>query len=721
MKNRLLYVICLIFILLWGIVIFPLCRGHGGRAGPIEGYKDKRVTVSGRIQKLEIKSYGEYYIYLNSVASIKEVMDGESAVYNPQIGIICTTKEKEVFERLKCGFDIEATGVLTLFDAATNPGQFDVRDYYASLGIDGRIRNASVRIIGSEASFESVLYDFKCAIKGKIEAIYPEKEGGIITAILLGDKEGLPEEIKEKYTESGIVHILAISSLHISLIGMGIQKLLGRMGVNRKVAAGVSGLFLILYLSAIDGSVSAKRSVVMFTLHMAAVILGRTYDVRTALALSGLMAVIGEPDIVLNSGFWLSYGCVFSVCTIRGFDGKRGLKPFEAGLKIFAGTLPILLWFYYEVSFWGLLLNAIAIPLAGVLVAGGLVGVLIPLWLKPFGFLISRVVCLLLLGIEKLCDLTLLTGIGTVIIGKPHPLLIILYYLMLFAFSHPEKFSFLQGITKRRASLAFGASFVLLLLLSGNHRAKVTFLDVGQGDGIVVQSGRLVLLIDGGSSSKKKVGENVILPFLKHEGVRSVDYALLSHPDADHVNGIMELMEGSEIRIGEVCISECMEREWMEKYPGIFMAGERRKSKVTKISFGYRIRDGDTLITCIYPISDTRVTDTNEGSEVLLLEHGNQSFLFTGDLGDSGEKQLMKVLEKGGKFKGVTYLKVAHHGSVYSSCDEFLDYVRPKVAVISVGKNSYGHPGKPVIKRLSERGIPYVRTDYSGAYEVLLK
>ena len=159
----------------------------------------------------------------------------------------------------------------------------------------------------------------------------------------------------------------------------------------------------------------------------------------------------------------------------------------------------------------------------------------------------------------------------------------------------------------------------------------------------------------------------------------------------------------------------------MEKYPGIFMVGERRKSKVTKISIGYRIRDGDTLITCICPRSDTCVTDTNEGSEVLLLEHGNQSFLFTGDLGDSGEKQLMKVLEKGGKFKGVTYLKVAHHGSVYSSCDEFLDYVRPKAAVISVGKNSYGHPGKPVLKRLSDRGIPYVRTDYSGAFEVHLK
>ncbi|MBP5298907.1 MAG: ComEC/Rec2 family competence protein, partial [Lachnospiraceae bacterium] len=275
MKNRLLYVICLIFILLWGIVIFPLCRGHGGRAGPIEGYKDKRVTVSGIITKLEIKSYGEYYIYLNSVASVKEVMDGESAVYNPQFGIICTTKEKEVFERLKCGFAIEATGVLTLFEKATNPGQFDVRDYYASLGIDGRIRGAFIKVKDSGTSFQSLLYDFKCLVKGKIEAVYPEKEGGIVTAILLGDKEGLPKEIKDKYTESGIVHILAISSLHISLIGMGIQKLLLRMGVNRKVAAGISGIFLILFLSAIDGSISARRSVMMFTLHMAAVILGR--------------------------------------------------------------------------------------------------------------------------------------------------------------------------------------------------------------------------------------------------------------------------------------------------------------------------------------------------------------------------------------------------------------------------------------------------------------
>ncbi|MBO4808564.1 MAG: DNA internalization-related competence protein ComEC/Rec2 [Lachnospiraceae bacterium] len=721
MKNRLLYVICLIFILLWGIIIFPLCRGHGGRAGPIEGYKDKRVTVSGLISKLETKSYGEYYIYLNSVTSIKEVMDGESAVNNPQFGIICITKDEGTYEKLKCGFSIEATGVLTLFEKATNPGQFDVKDYYASLGIDGRIKNASIRVKDSGVSLESLLYDFKCAIKGKIEAIYPEKEGGIITAILLGDKEGLPKEIKEKYTESGIVHILAISSLHISLIGFGIQKLLGRLGVNRKVAAGLSSVFLILYLWAIDGSISARRSVVMFTLHMIAVMIGRTYDVRTALTLSGVMAVIGEPEVVLNSGFWLSYGCVLSVCTIRGFEGCKWLKPFEAGLKIFAGTLPILLWFYYEVSFWGLLLNAVAIPLAGVLVAGGLVGLLIPLWLKPLGFIVSRLVCLFLFLIEGLCDLTGLTGIGTVIIGKPHPVLIILYYLMLFVFSYPEKIPILTGITKRKGAVAFGVALVAILCLSGNHRAKVTFLDVGQGDGIIIQSGREVLLIDGGSSSKMNVGEKVMLPFLKHEGVRSVDYALLSHPDADHVNGTMELLSGSEIRFKEICISECLLDEWKEKYPNLFEIGERRKSKITKISYGYRIRDGDTLITCIYPRNDTCVMDANDGSEAFILEHGSLSFLFTGDLGEEGEKQLMKVLNVSGKFKGVTYLKVAHHGSVYSSCEEFLDYVRPKAAVISVGKNNYGHPGKTVLKRLSVRGVPYWRTDFSGAFEVFLK
>ena len=713
MKNRLLYVICLILILLWGIIIFPLIRGSGGRAGPIEKYKDKRVTISGKISKLEIKSYGEYYIYLNSVTSLREVEDGDSAVYNPRFGIICTTKDEGLFEILKCGFLIEATGELTLFEKATNPGQFDVKDYYASLGIDGRIRGAKVRLLDNRPCLDSRLYDIKLAVKEKIAAVYPEKEGGIITAILLGDKEGLPEEIKDKYTESGIVHILAISSLHISLIGVSVNKLLFKLGANRRVAAGLSSIFLILYLLAIDGSVSARRSVVMFTIHMIGVMIGRTYDVRTALTLSGLVAMIGEPDIVLNSGFWLSYGCVLSVCTIKGFEGHKWLKPFDAGLRIFTGTLPILLWYYYEVSFWGLLLNVIAIPLAGVLVAGGLAGLLIPLWLKPLSYLVSRMVCLFLFLIEKLCDLTSLTGVGTVIIGKPQVILIILYYLMLFFFSHPEKIPHFEGVTKRKTAIAFGIALMLLLVLSGNHKKKVTFLDVGQGDGIVIQSDSGVFLIDGGSSSKKNVGEKVILPFLKHEGVRRVDYALLSHPDADHVNGTLELFEGSEIRFGEVCISECLEGEWKEKYPNLFEAGERKKTKVTKIKAGYRIRDGDTLITCIYPRSDTRVTDANDGSEAFLLEHGNLSILFTGDLGEEGEKQL--------RVKGVTYLKVAHHGSVYSSCDEFLDYVRPKMAIISVGKNNYGHPGKPVLKRLSERGIPYIRTDYFGAYDVFLK
>ena len=721
MKNRYLYSLCLILVLGWGVLLFPLIEHFGGGGPPGEIYQGKRVTYTGLVDKLEPKSYGEYYIYLISAASYSEADGSDSAATNPPKGIICTTKSKEVFDKLKCGDIVSASGTFELIKEATNPGEFDGRSYYLSLGIEGRIKNASIELIGTPLTLQTYLYDIKTLVKQKIAVIFPEKEAGIITAVIPGDKEGLPKEVKEKYTEAGIVHILAISSLHVTLIGMGVYRALRKLRMSQKYAAGLAIPVMVLYLEAIDGGVSARRSVFMFVIHMIGVIIGRTYDVRTALALSALSAVISEPSIVLNSGFWLSYGCVLAV---TGFDikaGKRAIRIFEPGIRIFLGTLPIILWFYYEVSFWGIILNVLAIPLISACVATGFVSLFIPLSLKPLITLVSKLVQVCLFLIEKLCDVTGLTGVGSVIIGKPSVILVILYYLLLFFFINSPEIPAFDRFSLKKKGIAFALGASLILLFSGNRSMKVTFLDVGQGDGIAVLDGKDAFLIDGGSSSKTNVGEYVILPYLKHEGIRKVKGVFLSHPDADHINGTLEILEKGEIGIDSIYLSECLIPDWIEKHPEIFEICERRNIMVYGIHAGNRIRDGDLNFTCIFPFKGERVSDTNDGSEVLLLEACGNSFLFAGDLGAAKEEKAVKLLKNSPGFSGVDYLKVGHHGSDTSSSGKFLDIVNPKYALISVGKNSYGHPGEDTLEKLTERGIPFLRTDTYGAVEIFLK
>lgn len=222
-------------------------------------------------------------------------------------------------------------------------------------------------------------------------------------------------------------------------------------------------------------------------------------------------------------------------------------------------------------------------------------------------------------------------------------------------------------------------------------------------------------MIDGGSTSEDQVGKYRILPFLQYHKIRQVDYWIVTHTDEDHVSGLIEVLEGG-YPVSKLVLSEAsMKNEFGpedsdEMAVRLQEAARQNHTEIQTVSQGAVIRAEELQMTCLYPESKEEITDKNELSQVWLLEHDGWRFLFTGDLGEEGEQ----LLEERGLLEDVDVLKVGHHGSNYSSSEQFLGEISPEYAIISVGENSYGHPGKDAMERLGEAGVQIEMTMHNG-------
>jgi competence protein ComEC len=242
---------------------------------------------------------------------------------------------------------------------------------------------------------------------------------------------------------------------------------------------------------------------------------------------------------------------------------------------------------------------------------------------------------------------------------------------------------------------------------------EVNFLDVGQGDGILLRTETSAVLIDGGSSSKKTLGKYTLEPCLKNLGVSVIDYAFVSHGDLDHISGVRFLLEESkDIKIRTIMLPYHGKED--EKIKELEVLANKRGTKVMYLAGGEGLKVEGLKISCLHPKIQDIPEDVNEQSEVLKIDFGNCHMLFTGDMGEKGE---MKLLERSRKeLSQINVLKTAHHGSKYSSSAPFLDAVSPRFAIISYGENNtYGHPHKEVMDRLKERKVKVFETAKSGA------
>lgn len=841
MRKRPLSVGCLVVVILICIVT-SLSRKEPWSCPELEG---QTVIVQGRVYQKEVKTQGgqdKTVVYLKQVSFAGDnPVEGQLLVQEEaaerQLLVPEEAAEKQLLVQGKCAekpADTKATenilcylregvpepeigslvilkGTLKNFQQPTNPGQFNAPFYYQILRISFRLNQAEIQVKSDRFyKIAEVLYQLRRKAGSKVDALLPEQEASVMKTMLLGEKGILDEEIKGLYQRNGIAHILAISGLHISMIGMGLYQLLRRAGLKIKLSAILASVIIVLYGMMTGFAVSAIRAIAMFLLQMLAQILGRTYDRITALAVAAVLVLVEQPLYLFHSGFQFSFLCVLGISLILPVLGnvRKGKKLFE-GVALMAVTLPVYLGVFYQIPVYSMFLNFIVLPMMSILMGAGIVMILAAFLCTPLAIPAAWLITGILMVYERLGLFTEKLPHHYWTPGCPAKWQLAVYVAVLIIIAA-------LGRTKRKAVLyqkdcihrrggcakeilqeqnkrirriachggkwisTYGIpvgicwGFLLLgvVILTWRFRPelKVTFLDVGQGDCIFLQTENGdSYLTDGGSSSVSKVGKYRMIPFLKYQGASQIKAVFVSHADSDHYNGIAELLEQAElegIRVENLVLTDIADECRSEGYEELVELAGQNGITVQLLHEGQQLQDGELLFQCLHPSKGYRAEDLNETSMVLLVTYREFSMLLTGDVQGAGEEHLTQELQDW-KEPGVTQmqdvirisgeeesmeeqsiederieeqieekrpqnkmganhteteltiLKVAHHGSKNSTSEEFLKAANPKLAIISCGEgNRYGHPHEETLERLEKVDVPWFCTKDYGAITV---
>ena len=656
--------------------------------------------------------------------------------------------ESETEDRTESGTDIavgdriSVTGIPEEIPAATNPGSFDSREYYRSEGVTWQLRTDKPILEEAGANLiRTCLGRIRAAGVRHLSEVFPEPEAGVMAAMLLGERAGVDAELKDLYRRSGIAHILAISGMHVSLIGAAVLAILLRLGLSRRMAAVVT-IFLLFFYGLLTGFAPATlRAVWMLTAVNLSGVFRRTADLPTSAGLSLFLILILQPYRISSNGMLMSFLSITGVVAgaalyerifgrnrfmsvpIRLRSGvKRLIGGLLFGLTIQLFLLPVILREYYAVTPYGLLLNLIVIPLLTIAVASGVTALLVSF--LP-GFLpVAEVLALpgkwILRLYTRLCELTgELPGheVVTGHISMGEMLLLILLITGL-VWLYLRWLSGKKGKAGRRylLTLAGMAALISLVaagtLLRNRLQGQIAFMDVGQGDGCLVHtSGGADLIFDFGSSSREELGTRVLIPALRYYGITEIDGVFLSHMDVDHISGVRDLLEQAEtygLRIDTLFFAAgTREDETMKE----LLSLARDRTEVRFLAQGDTVECGDAEVSVLLPERGT-TGEGNEHSMVQLLSLPECRVLFTGDIGEEQEEKLAGLV----RGSEADILKVAHHGSRYSSSEAFLREMGGGTAVISCGrKNRYGHPAEETLERLRTAGFTVYRTDLQGA------
>lgn len=730
MIRRPMCLLCFLMMLVLGIADLagiPLIRGnplpasvqswikaHPGSeiCGEVERYENTEFSQSVYLKKT-------YLIYHSKKFPINNVR-------------VFLKKEEE----LKPGMQIFVKGILKEVEGPTNPGGFDSSQYYACRHIYYFMKKA---VLLKKTSTYSGYHQAMLMVKEKCRQILENtagKDAPVFEAIVLGEKTGLDPEIRMRYQLAGIVHILAISGLHISILGMGLYKLIKRVGFGIWPAGIFSLAVMLQYGMMTGGSVSTLRAVTMFLIAMGARITGRIYDMPSAVSVTAMMILAESPAYLLDSGFLLSFGCVLGICVaserICALAGakRKGTKVFCESVALWLVTLPVMLKFFGEASLAGLVLNLAVLPSVVVVLTGGVAAMILGFVSIPTGRVVIFPARVLLFLYERLCELAGRSRWCTWIGGEPEIWQITIYYAILVAVLLIGQYIKESDQTKiSRKQHILRISGIVLLILSiltlgkqsfrypfKTQTLQITCLDVGQGDGILIRTpDNKHYLIDGGSSSQSELGRYCLLPALKSMGISCLDGIFISHTDKDHLSGVQELLEYMEKGLTTIRAAYLVLPGWTEPpeaWTDLASAAQKAGIKTVTGNAGNIIRSGAAAFEILWPESTARGKDVNEEAMVMELTYGDFRMLFTGDIGADTEKKLLSA----GCLNDIECLKVGHHGSGYSSSEEFLKKVKPELSIISCSStNTYGHPSPETVKRLKDCGSQIEYTMKNGA------
>jgi competence protein ComEC len=641
---------------------------------------------------------------------------------------------------------------------------FSYREYLARQGIHSLVYRAQVTLLAERQANPLLyhLFSFKRYAQSTIANILPEPQASLLTGILLGVETGIPADLMDDFSATGTSHIVAISGFNLTIIAGIFAGLARRLfGQRRVIWVAVAGV--LIYTILVGASAAVVRATIMGILYLWARHLGRASFAPVSLAAATVVMTALNPYTLWDVGFQLSVAATAGLVLYtepleRGFEqtlarvvsAERAQEVVglisEALIVTLAAqitTSGIILHYFGRLSLVTLLTNFLILPAQTAVMVWGGIATLLGLIVRPLGQAVGWVAWVFLTYTIEIVRLTAQVPYASVPVKMTGWMTFVYYVLLggltwwlaqprerrreLWARLKKPGFSEKTWFLRVREGRALFGIVAILLVLGfftwrslPDGRLHVVFLDVGQGDAIFIQtpSGRQVL-IDGGPSDSvllSQLGRQ--MPFWDH----TLDVVLLTHPDLDHVTGLVGVLERYQVDtvvFREVGVESATYDYWRQLV-------EAEGATVHRGEAGLRMALDEGLeMLVLHPGAELvggRAGNANNNSVVTRLTYGQVSLLLPGDIEAEVEHRL--VAEEAALSS--TVLKAAHHGSCSSTAQAFLDAVAPEVVVISVGAdNDFGHPCAGVLERLEhalserDRGLPVYRTDEHGVVNVI--
>ena len=602
----------------------------------------------------------------------------------------------------------------------TNYKGFDYREYLKSKEIYGTINCKEVHIISKNKIWYNQIF---LKVKRLIQRDFNKETSDILLGTILGYTDDIDENLKENFNQSNILHILAVSGMHIGYLLLFCTVIFDNL-IGKKMSKYGSILVLFFYIKIIGYSPSAVRATIMAIMLLSSKVLYRKSDVWTNLSVSLLIMLIYNPFIIDNSGLLLSFVATIGILTyMKKFNFKN--KIYNLIGITFSATIfivPIMTTYFNKIPVLSLCISLVIGVISGPIIFLGYIYIMLNSFLK-LGILKS----ILNLLIKILIFLAKCGGkmpLNQMYVATPNLIEILLYYLFIFmilffiSIYNPKRkqnkvfnkrMRNLISLAKYRfnqnkngiISISIIIVFVFTIIKVIPSNLKIFFIDVGQGDScLIVTPQNKKILIDGGGSENYDVGRNVLVPYLLARRIKCLDYIIISHFDTDHIGGVLTVME--ELNVNTVIISK--QGENSENFARFKKIVNKKHINVKVAKKGDNIKiENNLYFDILWPNSKKLISENalNNNSIVCKLNYRDFSMLFTGDIEEIAEKQILQEYKENLQILNSTVLKVAHHGSKSSSSHDFIDAVKPKVALIGVGENNtFGHPNDGVIKRL---------------------
>lgn len=634
------------------------------------------------------------------------------------------------------GDGLKLYGALTMPSDERNPGEFNYGAYLRHRGVGGIIsvghpdKAEKTGEWNGNVFYAGLILPVKHSILDFFKEAHSPLSSAILSALILGDRSEVPEEVYQAFAQSGTVHVLALSGLHVGFILALLWGLLSflRVPFRYRVVITIGGLWF--YAGIADMTPSVVRAVVMTTVVLTGELIQRRRMLMNNLLVAMIVILFADPHSLFDIGFQLSFTAVISIVWIypkieslfrqTGIykDGRnpvlnKALTLMMISIAAQIGTLPFTAYYFYRIPILATIANVFVIPLSGIVMMIGFISA----WLSQFAM--TAAVWYANLNEWLIYLMTAIPGWSVRLpfayadyYGMSAGLLIVYYLVLIWISLWRYRFVRMAGI------------YSLLILVNitvwrngifRDQELTVSFLDVGQGDCAVVRSpvGEVILIDAGDKTEIYDYGESVIAPFLRKQGIERINRLIMTHPHNDHIGGMGYLLRNFNIDTvyhnGQYIRSDILD--------DIHRIIAERHIPQRTLCAGDMIQTGDGLSCFVISpdrryARDTTYDNVNDGSLVMILKYGEKRFLLMGD----SERNMFGHFNKYAYFIQSDVIKVSHHGAINGTTPGLVSLVQPKAAVLSVGMyNRFNHPSPLVIRMYHASGADIFRTDKTGA------